>query len=116
MNELIEHPIQQDEDKIMVVFTFANGSEYTQHVYLKNADMVEDLLKWYRDKNSKPTWTWDYSKVSKLMLIQKSQIVTIEIEGYIELVRITQKWHEKLFDKFITAVIFLRMNGGGKHG
>lgn len=112
MNELMGQSKEQEERSASIIFSFTNGMTYTQEVYWKQADLIEDLLAWFRDKNSKPVWTWDYTPVSKLMLIQKSQIMSIEIEGYIELTRTTQKWHEKLFDKFRTKFIFLKMKGG----
>lgn len=109
MNELRERPSNQVEDEIQITFTFTDGSTYTQGVYLRNADWVEGLMKWFRDEKSPNVWTWNYSVVSKIMLIDKRKVMTIEVDGYIELERTSYKWHEKLKDKLLTKLVFLKI-------
>lgn len=107
MNELKEQP-QQTTDSIYVSFSFIDGNMYTQEIYMKDAHMVEELLKWYRD--SKQTiWTFNYAPVSKIALFNKAHIMSLEIDGYIELARTDYKWHEKLLDKIRTKWIMRKL-------
>lgn len=110
MNELIEYPIPQTEE-ISIRFCFVDGDCFTQQLFINQADIVEELLKWYRDKKGPPTWSFNYSPTSKIALFSRSHIMSIEIDGYIELSRTTHKWYEKLFDKILTKIVFYRMKG-----
>lgn len=102
MNELIEQPEKLKE--ISVMFTFTSGCTFTQGIPMKYADAVEDLLAWYRNKKSKPTWTWDYTPVQEIRIFQKIHIIAIDIEGYIELAIHNQKWYEKLYRKAVDKI------------
>lgn len=110
MSEIVDRPDLQT-DSIYVRFCFVDGDSYTQEIYMKDAHMIENILKWYRyGKN--PIWTFDYSPISKISLFNKAHIMSIEIDGYIELARVNQKWYEKLADKLYTKWLFLHLKGG----
>lgn len=109
MNELIEPQLPQIDDEITVRFCFVDGDCYTQQVFMKQAHLVEELLAWFRDKKGSPTWTWNYTPIHRIVTFSRSHIMSIEIDGYIELSRTTHKWYEKIFDKLITAIIFMKM-------
>lgn len=105
MNDLIDKPVQKT-DEIKVKFIFANTETYIQPVPMANADWIEELLEWYRNPKSRPTWTWNHVLISEIVLFQKTHIMSIEIEGYIELSSFKYKWHEKVKDKFKTFMYF----------
>lgn len=108
MNEVKEQP-QQTSDNICVRFIFANGNAYEQEVFMQQAEFVEELLKWFRDKKGYPTWAWNHHSVSKIAIFNKAHIMAIEIDGYIELARTSYKWHEKLLDKIRTKWIMRKL-------
>lgn len=116
MNELIEQK-KPVVDEIIVILHFFNGETFQQDFPVANgADLVEGLLKWFRSPKEPPTITWNSSEERRILTFNKSHIRHIDIIGYIELTRLKQKWHEKLFDKFLTMLIFLKMKGGDKFG
>lgn len=97
--------------EILVNVQFSNGNEYNQPLEI-DSDGAQEFMDWFRNPKGGPVWSWQVPSCQRIHMFHRIHIAAVDVSGYIEPEFNKTKWYEKLFDKFLTMFIFLRMRGG----
>lgn len=110
MNDMLEH--RSITDELSIAFHFTDGEKFTQTLPIDCADAAQDVMEWFKDKKGTPVWTWLHPHSSKVQMIPRSQVVFIEITGFIAIEGKDSKWYQRVMDKFRALRMLRRMKGG----